>query len=388
MQEIYFDNSATTKVAPEAITAAAIAMETDYGNASSLHSKGLAASRRLSQAREVMAAILAVPAREIYFNSCGSEGNNTVLFGIANAYGKRGKKILISAIEHPSVIEPAKILAQRGFTIEEIAVNRKGYVDLSDLEAKLTADTILVSCQQVNNETGAIQPLTEIGLLIKALAKQAFFHIDGVQGFAKLPVDLAAWRADLYTASGHKIHGPKGIGLLWIKGGVRVTPLIYGGGQENNLRSGTENIPAIAAFATAARLAADNRDANALKMKEVRDTLWQELKELVPEAVCNTDLAGNAAPHVLNVSFPQAKSEVLLHYLEAQKIYVSSGSACHSNKNTASHVLLAMGIRKDLADCSLRYSFCPQNTVEEAKTVAVATAQIVKEVRRFSGSKK
>ncbi|MGI6361219.1 MAG: cysteine desulfurase family protein [Bacillota bacterium] len=386
MQEIYFDNSATTKVCPEAKQAALMMMESGFGNASSLHGKGVQTARYLAEARKTVAQILQVSAAEIFFTSGGSEGNNTALFGITAAHGKKGRKILFSDVEHPSVTEPIKRLEQLGFTAERVAVDQAGRLDLEDLRLKLSQDTILVSCQQVNNETGTVQPLTEIGALIKKFAPKAFFHIDGVQGFTKLSSDLRKWQADLYTGSGHKIHAPQGVGFLWVRSGVRLLPLVYGGGQEQGQRSGTENMPGIMALAAAAQVADQQRESRTDLMRQVRDTLWQELVSLLPEAVCHSDLAGESAPHILNVGFPGAKSEVLLHYLEEQQIYVSSGSACHSNKNTASPVLLAMGVQRELADCSLRFSFCAENTVTEAYRVAEATAEIVREVRSLTRS--
>ena len=377
--EIYFDNSATTRVCPEAMQAARQAMELSYGNASSLHRKGVEAARLLADARRLFAALLQVKEQELFFTSCATESNNTAICGIAAANRRRGLRVLVSAVEHPSVLEPALALQEQGFQVEQIPVDKSGRVDLAAFAALLQADTVLVSVQHVNNETGAVQPLTEIGALVRRQAPNAAFHVDGVQGFTKLPVELARWQADAYSLSGHKIAAPKGVGLLWLKKGIRCLPLLRGGGQEGHFRSGTENIPFISAFAAAAQKYARP----STQMGAVRQALAQALQERVPNCHFNSDLS-MGAPHILNVSFPGAKSEVLLHTLEQAGLFVSSGSACHSNKKDAqSPVLRAMGLPRELADCAIRYSFCPENTVEEALAAADITARAVDMLRKL-----
>ncbi|MEG1500469.1 MAG: cysteine desulfurase family protein [Clostridiales bacterium] len=383
MIEIYFDNSATTKVCEESIEAACYGMEIAYGNPSSLHGKGVEAARLLSDCRDYMAKCLRCLPQEIYFTSGGSESNNTAIMGIAKAHQKKGKKILISAIEHPSVLEPALALRQNGFQVELLPVDSSGYLDLSALEALLDQETILVSVQQVNNEVGSIQPLSEIGDLLQQKAPQAFFHVDGVQGFGKLPVEFGSWHADLYTASSHKIHGPKGVGLLWVNKDCRLLPLIQGGGQERNLRSGTENVPGIMAFTAACKKSYDHMDENRQRMASVREVLAEKLAAEIVDCHFNSDLNKGAA-HILNISFPGAKSEVLLHYLEGKGIYVSSGSACHSNKKSGiSHVLQAMALKPAWADSAIRFSFSAENTVEEAEIAGKITGESVEEIRSF-----
>jgi len=365
MREIYFDNSATTKVCPEAIAAAVNAMENTYGNPSSLHSKGVEAARLLGDARRVFAAALQVKEAELFFTSCATESNNTVIAGVSAAHVRKGKHILVSAVEHPSVLEPALALKDHGFEVDIIPVDRFGVVDIDAFTSMLREDTILVSVQQVNNEVGAIQPLAEIGALVKAKSPAALFHVDGVQGFCKAVSHPEAWQADFYSLSGHKIGAPKGVGLLWAKKGVRWLPLLRGGGQESNLRSGTENIAGICAFAAAAKKHQQNIEKSIANMAHVRAVLAEKLAELA-DIRFNSDLE-NGAPHILNVSFKGAKSEVLLHYLEMYGLFVSSGSACHSNKKgSISPVLQAMNVAKEYADCAIRFSFSPENTEEEA----------------------
>ena len=382
MKEIYFDNSATTKVLPEACEAAVMMMRGNYYNPSSLHGKGVLADRILTGARQSLASILKVDEREIYFTSGGSEGNNTALFGVAEINRKKGKKILISQVEHPSVLESAKALASRGFDIEMIPVNKWGKIDLETLKGLLTPEVILVSVQHVNNENGVIQPLPEISALIKEKAPDAVFHVDGVQAFLKIDLDITVSGIDIYTVSGHKIHGPKGIGLLYVKKDVRFLPLIYGGGQERAMRSGTENMPGIAAFRVAAENVYALRQENYVKVKEVRDTLIKELQSKISDCHINTPLS-ESSPYILNVSFPGVKSEMLLHYLEEKDVYVSSGSACHSRKDIKSHVLMAMGLPDEIIDSAIRYSFSIENTIGEAMKAAEITALAVNEIRAF-----
>jgi cysteine desulfurase len=383
MNEIYFDNSATTRSAPEAIAAALSAMTENFGNPSAAHCWGVAAAKQLQSARECIAALLAVPAGEIYFTSGGTEANNTVLRGIAASYARQRRKILISAVEHPSVIEPAKVLAGEGFDVHYIPVDSRGIIDLTALKELLDSQVSIVSCQHVNNETGAIQPLFETGKLLAAHAPEAFFHVDGVQSFGRLPVDLMRAGVHAFTASGHKIHAPKGIGFFWLKKGRRLQPLLSGGGQENNLRSGTENMPGIMALARAAELAYANMAANTQNMVAVKQELADGLLADIPDTIINGGLNENFVPHILNISFAGVKSEVLLHALEAEGIACSSGSACAANKSDRSHVLTAMGLTDSAIDSAIRFSFCAQNTVEEAKICVEKTAKTVAELRKL-----
>ena len=383
MPDIYFDNSATTKVSEEAAQAAYAVMRENYGNPSSLHGKGLAALQLLSSARQTLARALNAAEREIVFTSGGSEANNMAILGAAEINARRGGRILLSAAEHPSLLEPAKYLAAKGFDVQYIPVDAHGLVDLNVLENLLDPDIIFVGAHQVNNETGAVQVLTEIGALLRKKAPRAHYHIDGVQGLGKLPVMLKSWQADSFAISGHKIHAPKGIGALWLKEGRRLPPLIRGGGQEGDLRSGTENMPGIAALAVAVEAAVSRRADAAARMLNIKLTLANELLA-IEDTTLNGPPPEIAAPHILNISFLGVKSEVLLHYLEREGVYVSAGSACSARKTAASHVLLAMGLTRERLDSAIRFSFSALNAPDEIEPAARAVRQAVTEIRALN----
>jgi len=383
MNEIYFDNSATTRVCEEAADAALRAMREEFGNPSSAHTLGTVSYRALNQAREEVAATLRCGKDDFVFTSCGSESNNTVVYGAALAATKGRNKILISSIEHPSVIAPARFLAGKGFELHEIPVTSNGTIDLDAFRGLLDDKVALVSVMYVNNETGAIQPLAEIGAAIRELAPEAYFHIDGVQAYGRLPVDLKAWKADAFTASGHKIHAPKGVGILYMNKDRHIQPLIRGGGQERGFRSGTENMPGILAFAAAAKEACGNMEAHRAHILAVRNRLIECLQAKIPDVIVNSPADG--AAHILNISFLGCRSEVLLHYLEEKGVCVSAGSACNSRSSKGSHVLIAMGLPDARVDSALRFSFCRFNTIEEAERAADIIAEAVSEVRLIMG---
>ena len=385
MKEIYLDNAATTRVSLVALQAATQVMREHYGNPSSLHAAGVRAAKLLKEARRDLAALLAGQEKELYFTSCGSESNNTVVCGVAASQAHMGKKILIGAAEHPSLSEPAKSLSEK-FTVEKIPVDSRGAVNLAILEQLLNDEVVFVGLQFVNNETGLIQPLAEVGDLIKNKAPKAHFHIDGVQGFGKIPVELKKWRADSFAASAHKLGGLKGCGLLWLREGARCRPLIFGGGQERGFRSGTENMAGICSFAVAAGEACAQMEQNAALYCSLRERLWHNLCNIEPKAVPISDFAA-CSPHIVNISFPGVRSEVLLHYLEAESIYASSGSACHSNKSGASPVLTAMDLPKDIIDGAIRFSFSPENTIQQMDFVAEIICRSVAEIRSLMGKK-
>lgn len=385
MHDIYFDNSATTRVCEQALNAAVAAMREDYGNPSSAHNRGATAFHALNEARRLFAAGMQVAAEEIYFTSGGTEANNTAIFGAMARGPKQGKRLLISAGEHPSVSEPAKQLAARGYDLRLIPVREDGQVDLEALESLLSRETALVSVMHVNNETGAVQPLCEVGALVRRLAPQALFHIDGVQSFARLPLDLHSWQADSFSASGHKIHAPKGIGLLWLNRGRRLPPLLYGGGQEKNFRSGTENMPGILAFAAAYSVASGDRERYAAAMRAVKKRLAEGLLSALPQVAVNGPPPGEGAPHILNLSFIGVRSEVLLHHLAEQGVYVSAGSACNSRNSKGSTVLLEMGLNPERVDSALRFSFSRMNSLAEAETALPLIIAAVEELRLLVG---
>ena len=383
MRDIYFDNSATTKVSEAAAAAAVAAMGENYGNPSSLHGKGFKALQLLTASRLALARALGVLEKEIIFTSGGSEANNMALLGVAELKARRGGSILVSAAEHPSLLEVAKYLAQRGFEVQYIPVDTQGLIDIESFERLLVPATIFVGINQVNNETGTVQDIVQLGSLIRQKAPQAHYHLDGVQGLGKLPLELKRAQADSFAISGHKIHAPKGIGALWLKEDRRLPPLIKGGGQEHGLRSGTENMPAIAALAVAITDAIREQVERTAAMSRVRLALAQKLLTIDDTALNGSPL-DKAAPHILNISFIGTKSEVLLHYLEKEGIFVSAGSACAARKTAASHVLQAMGLPVERLDSALRFSFSAHNTVEEAAEAASLIAQAVAEIRALN----
>ena len=382
MTEIYFDNSATTRVCPEAAETALRTMTAGYGNPSSVHHMGAAAARELASARQTIADCLKASPGEVSFLSCGTEANNTVLFGASQLDPKR-RRILVSAVEHPSVQQPAKYLLSKGYDVYFLPVDEQGRVRLDATAELLDEHTALISVMQVNNETGAVQPLKDIGALVREKAPQALFHVDGVQAFCRLPAELKLWQADAYSMSGHKIHAPKGIGALWLRSGRRIPPLLLGGGQEKGFRSGTEAMPNIMAFAAAARIAHDGMAGYAAQMQGVKHTLLQELQSLLPQVKVNGPAPDESAPHIVNLSFPGCRSEVLLHYLEEKGVYVSAGSACDSRSSKGSPVLTAMGLEADIVDSALRFSFSRFNTENEAREAAHIIAAAVEEVSFF-----
>ena len=382
MQEIYFDNSATTQVSQQAAAVALQAMREDFGNPSSVHGKGAAAFHALNEARSVFARYLDVASAELYFTSCGTESNNIVLQGAAKVKGKSGK-IIVSAIEHPSVYEPTRYLLSLGYDVAYIPVDCQGIIQLDSLEKLVDSDTVLVSIMHVNNETGAIQPLREAGRIIKNKAPQAIFHIDAVQSFGRLPLEIAGWQADAISMSGHKIHAPKGVGLLWLRNEVHIPALTLGGGQENGFRSGTENMSSILAFAEAAQECYADMANYYSRMQEVKDALLANLRQGVPECIVNGPEDQRAAAHILNVSFPGIRSEVMLHSLEERGIFVSSGSACTSKSSKGSRILIEMGLNADRIDSALRFSFSRYNTVDEARMAAAAVVEIVEQLGAF-----
>lgn len=380
MQEIYFDNSATTPVDEEAAKLAYRVMTEDFGNPSSLHGKGMAAERLLKTARRQAAAVLAAEEDEIIFTSGGTEADNMAIKGAAHAYAKRGRHIITSAVEHPAVLNACKALAAEGFQITILPVDSAGCVDVRDLAAALRRDTILVSLMLVNNEVGAIQPIREAAQMLQSRRPKPLLHVDAVQAFGKMPISPKAWGIDLLAASGHKIHAPKGVGLLYIAKGVRIIPITDGGGQEKNLRSGTENLPAIAAFGLAAEQARRHMQENLEQVQKVRGCFLSGLSGLDGWQVHG---GADALPYVLNIGFAGVKSEVLLHSLESAGVYVSSGSACSAKKDTLSPVLTAMGLPREEIEGSLRFSFSARNTLAEAEAAAAVVAAKVTELRKI-----
>ncbi len=375
---IYLDNSATTRCSEKAFEAMKKASLEDFGNPSSLHDFGYKSQLMREEAREIIAKTLKSDKKEIYFTSGGTEGNNMALFGGAEAKKRRGNHIITSKIEHASVANPIKQLEKEGFDITYLGTDANGLVSVDELKAAFRPDTIMVSIMMVNNEIGALQPVEEIGKAIKAFNDEILFHVDAIQAYGKYAINLKKLKIDMLTVSGHKIHGPKGSGFIYIRDKVRVLPQILGGGQEKGMRSGTENLPAIAGLGVAAKEAYDNLEENRAHMYALRDRLIEGLKDIEGLSF-NGLLDHDTAPHILSVSIKGArtKAEVILHRLEEYGICVSAGSACSSNKPAISETLKAIGLDSDLLNRTIRFSFCPENTYQEIDAAIEAMSTIV-----------
>jgi len=381
-QEIYLDNSATTRPDPDVVTAMVDMMTTTYGNPSSLHKKGLLAEKEVDKARERVAKSLGVKKTEIVFTSGGTEANNLAIFGVAGQYASRGKHIITTQIEHPCVYDAMKELEARGFDVTYLPVSADGVVDVADVMRAFRDDTILVSVMYVNNETGAIQPIERIGAFLKDKRK-TLFHVDAVQAWGKIPIKIKEAGIDLLTVSAHKIYGPKGVGALFMRDGVQLTSLLFGGGQEKGVRSGTENVPGIVGMGVAAERANRDLKTATAPMRELRDLLIDTIAAEIPDARINT-VGKLAAPHVVNVSFPGVRGEVLVHQLETNGVFVSTGSACSSREKIYSRVLKAMGLPENALEGSIRLSLSTATTREEVLTAVEHLKTSVADLRLFA----
>ena len=380
--EVYLDNSATTKVMDEAAHLVVEIFTKDYGNASSMNKKGVSAERYIKYAKETLAKIMKVKDKEIYFTSGGTESDNWALIGSAYANMRAGRHLITTQIEHPAILQTMDYLERQGFEVTYLPVSKEGIVSLDALRKALRPDTILVSIMQVNNEVGAMQPIEEAAAIIKKQNPQTLFHVDAVQGFGKLPMYPKKWGVDMVSVSGHKIHAPKGIGILYVREGVKIRPLIYGGGQQKNYRSGTENVPGAAGIAKAAELLYKHLDRDTERLYELRRYFIGELLQM-DDVYINGPLEEGAAPHIVSASIKGIRSEVLLHALEERDIFVSAGSACASKKHTVSATLQAMQIEQALLDSTIRFSFSIYTTKEELDDTLKALREIIPMLRRY-----
>lgn len=382
-KEIYFDNAATTKIIPEVREIMLETMDEEYGNPSSMHLKGVGAEKYIRYAKNVISKQLKCEPKEIIFTSGGTESNNLALIGMALANKRAGNHIITTGIEHASVYNPILQLQDLGFRVTFLKVDKKGKVDLEHLRASLCEETILVSTMAVNNEIGVVEPIEAIGSVIReynrAHGKTVIYHVDAIQAFGKQVIYPKRIGVDALSISGHKIHGPKGSGALFVDSRVKIKPIVYGGGQERGMRSGTENTAAIAGIGKAAEIMYSRLEDNREKMNAVKQTLINGATAL--EDV--TDNSGEA-PHIASLSFRGVRSEVLLHALENKGIYVSAGSACSSNHPAVSGVLKAIDLDKDLLDSTLRFSFCEYNTVEEAEYTVTVLEEVLPMLRKFT----
>ena len=380
--EVYLDHSATTRCCREAADLMVRIMTEDYGNPSSMHRKGMEAENYLREAASELAGILKVQEKEIYFTSGGTESNNWALVGTAMANRRRGNRILVSAVEHAAVSAPARWLADQGFDVVVLPVDRFGVVKMEALEEALTPETILVSVMHVNNEIGSVEPVEEIGNLIRKKAPEAYFHVDAIQAFGKYRIYPRRMRIDMLSASGHKIHGPKGIGLFYVNEKVKIHPLILGGGQQNGMRSGTDNVPGAAGMALAAKMAYEHLEEKTARMRAMRDRLADGLSR-IEQVVFHGMPSGQGAPHILNASFLGIRSEVLLHALEDKGIYVSAGSACSSHKRAGSAVLTAIGCSRKEMESAVRFSLGEETREEEIDYTLDVLKALVPVLRRY-----
>ncbi|MGG5254765.1 cysteine desulfurase family protein [Neobacillus sp. SM06] len=376
---IYFDNSATTKPYREVLESFLTVSSEYFGNPSSLHGIGAQAENLLTQARTQIADLLNAKASEIFFTSGGTESNNMAIKGVAMRHRNRGRHLITTAIEHPSVARAMEQLEQLGFEITYLPVNRQGMVMVSEVEKAIRQDTILVSVMHVNNEVGTIQPINEIGALLKNYPK-VLFHVDAVQSIGKVPLHLHEWGVDLCSFSAHKFHGLKGTGLLFIREGVQLDPLLAGGNQEWKRRSGTENVAGAVSTAKALRMLLEKGKTGTLMMKRIQSLLTDGLYEI--DGVQVQTSPSIAAPHIVNFTIDSIKAETFIHMLEKDNIYASTTSACSSRKQSPSKTLLAMGVSEQEALRSVRLSLSFDNTEEEARFVLKAIKKAIWQLRK------
>lgn len=381
--EAYLDNSATTRCYEEVRDIVVKTMMEDYGNPSAMHLKGVEAEKYVKDAAKKIAATLKVQEKEIYFTSGGTEGDNWALMGTALAKQRQGKHIITTVFEHAAVSAPMAWLEEQGFEITRIPVDEEGNLSLETLKEALREDTILVSAMFVNNEVGAVLPVEEIGKIIKEKNPGTLYHVDAIQAYGKYRIYPKRMGIDLLSVSGHKIHGPKGTGFLYISDKAKIRPLILGGGQQNGMRSGTDNVPGIAGLGTAAEKIYKNLDSNTEHMKTLKLYFAEELGK-IENVKINGPKPENGAPHILNVSFLGVRSEVLLHALEDMGIYVSAGSACSSHKRSGSPSLTALGLSAERKESAVRFSFSEFTVREELDYTLEALKKVLPMLRRYA----
>lgn len=383
--EVYLDNSATTRTFPEVAELMSKIMCEDYGNPSSMHNKGVQAERYVRYGRETLAKILKVNEKEIYFTSGGTESDNLALIGCAMANYRAGKHLITTKIEHPAILQTMHYLEDQGFEVTYLSVDDKGQISLQELQNAMRKDTILISIMHTNNEIGAVEPIAEAGRLIKSTNPSTLFHVDAVQGFGKYRIYPKRMGIDLLSVSGHKIHGPKGVGFLYIGEKVKIHNIIYGGGQQKNLRSGTENVPGIAGMAKAAEMLYNHLEEDAERLYSLKDYFCEGLRK-IPDIRINNPEGMEGAPHIVSLSVAGVRSEVLLHALEDKGIYVSAGSACSSNKphTAGSATMKAIKLPEEFLDSTLRFSMSVYTTREELDYTLQVMYDIIPMLRKYT----
>jgi len=381
--EVYLDNSATTKAFDAVGDLVRKVMCEDYGNPSSLHRKGMEAEQYVRSARETFAKILKVQEKEIFFTSGGTESDNLALIGTARAYKRRGNHLITTAIEHPAILNTMRYLEdEEGFRVTYLPVDQYGRVKLSALREALCKETILVSIMYVNNEVGSVQPVKEAAGMVKAYNREIMFHSDAVQGFGKYRIFPKREGIDLLTVSSHKIHGPKGMGALYISDKVKIRPIVFGGEQQKNIRSGTENVPGIAGFALAAKMVYSDLEEKTARMRKLKERFIEGIRQVDHVSVHGLP-DETSAPHIVSVGIAGIRSEVLLHTLEEKGIYVSSGSACSSNHPGISGVLKGIGVEREYLDATLRFSLSEFTTEEEIDYTLKTLYNCIPMLRRY-----
>lgn len=383
-KDIYLDHAATTKPYEEVAEVVAYTMLQSYGNPSSLHKKGMEAETILKNASEFLARQIGALPEEIIFTSGGTESNNTAILGASMAYRRTGNKIITSAIEHPSVKAVFQHLKEQGFEVITIGVDASGYIDQTALKEALDDQTLLVSIMHVNNEIGTIQPIKEIGNLIKSINPNTLFHVDAVQSFGKLAIQVKQAKIDFLSVSAHKFHGPRGVGLLYKNKAVRIQSLMFGGGQQKNIRSGTENIPGIAGTLKAAELTFKNQKIDLDHIRACKMYLANHILSEISDTWINGPTLEEGTPYILNIGFKDVRSEVLLHALEEEGIYVSSGSACSSHKKEKDGVLTAIGNEKEKLDHAIRFSFAYDTQIDDLEKVVNVLKSQVTLLRKYT----
>lgn len=381
--EAYLDNSATTRCSKAAADKMVVLLTEDFGNPSSLHMKGVIAEKYINEAKKKIARTLKCQEKEIVFTSGGTESNNLAIIGSAMANQRAGKHIITTQVEHASVANTMKFLEDNGFEITYLGVDHDGRISLEELKAAMRPDTILVSIMQVNNEIGAVMPVEEAGKLIKEINPGTLFHVDAIQSYGKLHISPKSMNCDLLSVSGHKIHGPKGSGFLYIKDKTKIKPIIYGGGQQKGMRSGTENVPAIAGLGVAAEEIYTDLDTKIEAMYKLKAHFINEVTRIDGVTV-NGLTDKTSAPHIVSVSIQGVRAEVILHTLEDKNIYVSAGSACSSNKPAVSATLKAIGLPMELLDSTVRFSFCVDTTIEEIDYAIKVMQDVVPKLQKYT----
>ncbi len=380
--ECYLDNSATTRCFDEVIEVVESEMKTYYGNPSSMHKKGFEAEKKIKEATKIIASTLKCEESEIVYTSGGTEADNMALIGIARAYKRQGKHIITSSIEHAAILQTAEYLKEEGYEITYLSTDEKGIVDLKQLEDSIREDTILVSVMGVNNEIGTVQPLEKISEIIKKKNPSTLFHVDAVQAYGKIKILPRKMGIDLMSVSGHKIHGPKGVGFLYVSYKVKIKPIIFGGGQQKALRSGTENVCGIMGLGKAIEKIFATFEEDTKKMRELREYLKEGLLKIDGIRINGAE-GDEAAPHIVSASVSGVRAEVLLHSLEDKDIFVSSGSACASNKPAVSETLKAINLPKELLDSTIRFSLSVMTTKEEIDYTLDNISEIIDKLRMY-----